>query len=79
MKPTIGRIVRYTLTEQDADAVNLQRLRSDHKGNRAVAGDVYPATIVRVGDSPKPSCNLQVQLDGDDPDEPGTWSWPQRA
>ncbi|MBP2208177.1 hypothetical protein JOJ86_005903 [Rhodococcus percolatus] len=79
MKPSIGRIVHYTLSEQDAEAINKRRsdfqkhLKSEgygdtgyiaHYGNDARAGDVYPALIVRVWDGDL--VNLSVQLDGTD-------------
>lgn len=79
MQPTIGRIVHYTLAEQDVDAIN--RRRADfggqpdgpgnegfqgHVGNHARAGDVYPAMIVRVFDPRVTTANLQVFLDGND-------------
>lgn len=102
MKPTIGRIVHFTVTEAQADAINKRR-RDFHKhraldaqyadtgyvahfGNEVRAGDVFPATIVRVFDVG--SVNLQVQLDGTDTfwatsaaegDQAGNWSWPPRA
>ncbi|MGW1059367.1 hypothetical protein [Micromonospora rubida] len=75
MQPTIGRIVHYTLTEQDAEAIN--RRRADfadslpantgfqaHVGNHAEAGQTFPAEVVRTfGGS---AVNLQVRLDGSD-------------
>lgn len=74
-KPTIGRIVHYTLSEHDAEQIN--RRRADfaaaspantsfvgHVGNHASAGDAYPAMVVRTfGGS---AANLQVFLDGND-------------
>jgi hypothetical protein len=98
-QPTIGRIVHYTLTEQDAEQIN--RRREDftnrpsgpghegfqaHVGNRAEAGQTFPAEVVRCfGDA----VNLQVSLDGTDtywatsrtegePNEQGRWIWPPR-
>ncbi|MFC4146604.1 hypothetical protein ACFO0M_10085 [Micromonospora mangrovi] len=76
MQPTIGRIVHYTLTTFDAEAVN--RRRKDfadqstpgntgfvgHVGNRVEAGDTYPAMVVRVFGAD--AANLQVFLDGND-------------
>jgi hypothetical protein len=79
--PSIGRIVRYTLSESDAEAVN--RRRDDwtangyvtqpatgfqaHVGNRAEAGQVCPMLIVRVwGETPESSVNGAVILDGND-------------
>jgi hypothetical protein len=82
MNPTIGRIVHYVLTEQDADAIN--RRRADaiksrtadahsgailHNGNTATAGDTCPAMVVRIfpgGTEASGGCNLQVFLDGND-------------
>lgn len=84
--PTIGRIVHYVLSEQDAQAINKRRTDYDlfrrqfsgpsapgtsgadghqaHVGNRAEAGQVYPAMVVRTfGGS---AANLQVFLDGND-------------
>ncbi len=121
MKPTIGRIVHFTLTEQQAWEINRRRTTSKsiadrlsltcdsfshpatvdlqpftawpagaqaHIGNKAKAGDVYPAMIVRTwGDSPDSCVQLQVFLDGNDTfwatsvnvgTEPGTYAWPSR-
>ncbi|WP_405956124.1 hypothetical protein [Streptomyces phaeochromogenes] len=79
MKPSIGRIVHYALTDHEAEAVN--RRRKDfhesrgaaertgfvgHVGNWAKGGDVFPAVIVRVWDEPQVTVNLQVFLDGND-------------
>ena len=61
MIPSLGRVVAYTLSAQDAERVN--RRRSDaaharaaykrsgyvvHIGNDALAGEVYPLVITRV-------------------------------
>jgi len=77
--PTIGRIVHYKLTEQDAVRINKRRRDWEqnvlmngtpedgyqaHFGNNAEAGQVYPADIVRVW--PDNPVNLQVKLDGND-------------
>lgn len=79
MQPTIGRIVHYTLTEADADAINQRRkdfhesgVAHDHTGyvghvgNHAKAGDVFPAMIVRVWEESTVTVNAQVFLDGND-------------
>lgn len=55
-----------------------------HTGNHVLAGDIYPAVVVRVWD-PDIGCNLHVLLDGNDSywatsrhegTEAGQWSWP---
>lgn len=82
--PTIGRIVHYTLTQANAEAINKRRGDfSDYRGNAAHEGDVFPLVITRIwsGDS----INGQVLLDGSDnlwvisinngPDQ-GQWEWP---
>lgn len=106
MKPTIGRIVHYKLSAFDAEAINKLRadwkaMATDrdqtphdgyqaHIGNAAEAGQVYPATIVRVFDPHGDSgtSNLQVALDGNDTywatsrrtgEDDGTWAWPPRS
>lgn len=82
MIPTIGRIVHYTLTEQDASQINKRRAdawahmpehRNNsngvavHVGNEVRAGDVYPLVITRVwGSTEGSSVNGQVLLDGSD-------------
>jgi hypothetical protein len=78
-RPSIGRTVHYTLSEQDAAQIN--RLRKDfhdngalhpgtgfvgHVGNHAQEGDVYPAVIVRIFDPRSTTANLKVLLDGND-------------
>ena len=86
MPASMGRIVHYTLTEQDAQAINQRRADfADHRGNTAREGDAYPAVIVRTWES---SQNLKVLLDGTDDfwatsrtqgDGPGRWIWPPRV
>ena len=82
MLPSVGRLVHYTLTEDDAKQVNRRRkdaannvgkIREDalgymaHVGNAAEAGQVYPMLIVRVwGETEQSSVNGQVFLDGTD-------------
>lgn len=91
MKPTIGRIVHYRLSPQDAGEIMHRRNNSanaDHRGNRVQAGDTFPAMIVRVwGDEPDSLVQLQVFLDGNDThwatsvergEGPRTFSWPVR-
>lgn len=80
--PALGDIVWYTLTDQDADAINRRRAqatnhfrehhdRADgiqlHTGNAVQAGDIYPLAITRVwGTTPASAVNGQVLLDGSD-------------
>jgi len=89
--PSIGRIVHYTLSQQDADYINGRRTENGqpHIGNRCAAGNEYPAVIVAVfGSAPSWPSNLQVFLDGEDqfwgtsrhvgePGKAGTWHWPE--
>jgi hypothetical protein len=89
--PTIGRIVHYALSEQDAKRIEQLRwsLPTDNRGNTAEAGQVYPALIVRTwGETPESAVQLQVFLDGSDTywatsrshgDDPGQWIWPPRV
>lgn len=84
-KPTIGRIVHYTLCPDDAVLVGQCRQRSNGamRGNAADAGETYPMIVSRVW--PDGSVNGQVFLDGNDSlwvtsvkvgKGPGTWAWP---
>ncbi len=61
-----------------------------HVGNRAEAGQIFPAQVVRVFDTEGETgtSNLQVSLDGNDTywatsrrtgEDEGTWAWPPRA
>lgn len=81
-KPSIGRIVHYTLNAQNAGDINRRRddatvHRKDHAdradgsqvhvGNGAHPGQVYPLIITRVwGDESTSAVNGQVMLDGND-------------
>lgn len=100
--PTLGRVVLFTVSEQDADAINKRRADFAHHrtgetyqdtgyvahyGNTVRAGDVFPATVVRVFEAAG-SANLHVQLDGTDTywatsvsegEGPRTWAWPPRV
>lgn len=70
--PSLGRIVHYTLTDGDAQAVNRRRAATSrwaettgeqlHVGSRVSPGDVFPAMVVQAGEP----TNLQVFLDGND-------------
>ena len=86
MKPTVGRIVHYALSEYDIAAINRGTQRQfNNIGNAVEVGQICPAMIVRVFDPEGGSgtANLQVFLDGSDSywatsrkngDEPGTWT-----
>ncbi len=78
MVPTPGRIVLYTLGENDADVINKSRKDFNahrrgedyrdtgyvaHVGNDAHAGDICPAVIVRVfGDSPAETTVVNLKV-----------------
>lgn len=77
MTPTLGRIVHYTMSSQDAMRVNKRRKdasRSDvakrdlgvvvHYGSRVSAGDILPAMITKVHENG--NLGLRVFLDGTD-------------
>lgn len=80
--PTVGRVVLYSLTENDAIQINQRRRDAVqkyhmhqwqrngtqlHQGNDVNAGDVCAADIVRVfGSTPEAMVNLKVKLDGND-------------
>jgi hypothetical protein len=81
MIPTIGRIVHYQLSAQDAGEINAA---APVPKNPAHEGDIYPALVVRVWDGSELT-NLQVFYDGAgshwarsrrEGDGPGTWAWP---
>lgn len=74
--PTPGRIVLYTLSEADVEAINRRRLDASltdlaraqtgarvHVGNEVRVGDVVPAVVVRVWPT---GINAQAYLDGAD-------------
>lgn len=86
--PTIGRIVHYRLSEQDAEHITISaEAHGGHRGNEVRAGEVYPAIIVRTADDDL-RVNLQVFLDGPDTrwvtsrgysvETGGCWFWPPR-
>lgn len=80
MRPTIGRVVVYKLTDYDKEQL---KAHSDNPNNGA---DEAPAIVVRVwGDA---CVNLRVLLDGDQTlwvtsallgDGPRQWQWPARV
>ena len=76
-RPSIGRIVHYTITATDAEQINRRRADARnassahaktgymvHIGNKAEPGDVYPLLITRVWQSQL--VNGQLFLDGND-------------
>lgn len=86
MTPTIGRIVHYTLSAQDAALINNGVAALAVPKNTAREGDTYPAMIVRVWDGGL--VQLQVFYDGagahwatsrSQGDGPGAWAWPTRV
>ncbi|MFC0438768.1 hypothetical protein [Kutzneria buriramensis] len=80
-------IVNYKLSDGDVSAIAAQ-LPRDTGGvlrNQVLAGDVYPAMVVRTFDPSVTTSNLQVFLDGNctfwatsrvEGTVPGTWSRP---
>ena len=77
MIPTIGRIVLYTLSEQDAAQINKRRrdaqehLREHienatgvavHVGNGVSAGDVYPMIVTRAWGADAPERLVNGQV-----------------
>ena len=86
MKPSIGRIVHYRLSERDIRLVEERRERRVGAWNYLKVGQVLPMMIVVVhGDHPNAAVNGQVFLDGDDTyfvmsclvgEVPGTYAWP---
>lgn len=92
-KPSLGRIVHYTLNEFNAEYINETR-KTSGRGNPVNAGEVYPLMISRVWSSgpndltPETPVNGQVFLDGTDTlwvssvvlgDGPGHFAWPARV
>lgn len=88
---SIGRIVHYRLTEQDAAELEQQRTDKRIRANSHRAGDVVPMLVVRVWPDETRAAGLingQAFIDGAgslwvtsvrDGTEPGTWSWPPRV
>ena len=80
--PTIGRIVHYRLTAEDAEKINRRRTDAQanmdrhrehktgaqvHVGNVVVEGHCFPMMIVQVwGNTEESAVNGQVMLDGND-------------
>ena len=82
MIPSVGRIVHYTLNENEAAEINRRRADASanmrqiidsktgyqaHVGSQASEGRVYPMIVTRVwGAEEGASVNGQVFLDGND-------------
>lgn len=81
MQPTVGRIVHYTLNQEDAEHINRRRVplldsasqakngAQVHVGNTAHEGDVLPMIVCRVWaeiGGVSAGINGQVFLDGND-------------
>lgn len=91
MAPTIGRIVHYTISEDDARQVRHQQNLMGgamFKCNEARAGSVLPAIVVSGPHGPDNLVNLQVFLDGDcsywatsraEGEGQGKWAWPPKV
>lgn len=91
MKPAVGRIVHYRLSEDDHVRIirTVNRPLTDGSSpllNPTRPGDVLPAVVVRVWEDH--SVNARVLLDGEvtlwvtgkhQGDGPGTWHWPERT
>lgn len=90
-EPTIGRIVLYTLSQEDADRINVRRVYGPkgedgsalEEGGSMQAGVQYPAIITSVGDR---VVNLHVFADGNhgvwikdaaEGTTGGSWAWPE--
>ena len=83
--PSLGRIVHYALTEEQAAQVSASRKLRPRRGNEVLPGQVYPMIITQVWPD---SINGQVFLDGSDSlwvtsahegKTPGTWCWPPKV
>ena len=63
--PTIGRIVKYTISEQDAANINALSGFEHNNANKAYAGQIFPMMIVATwGNYPGALVNGQVFVDG---------------
>lgn len=87
--PTLGRLVHYCLTVDDARDINHSIKRGEMRGNEAKEGDYLPMIIVAVwGSSPTSAVNGQLLLDGNATrwitsvsvgEVPRTYKWPTRT
>lgn len=89
MTPTVGRVVHYKLTAEQAEHINQRRATSAAHGNPESEGDVAPMIVCRVFKTEDGHLiNGQALLDGNDSlwvtsakegAEPGTWAWPPKV
>jgi len=92
MKPTVGRIVHYKLSEADISEINRRRALYEFKGNPVSAGEVVPVIVAIVWPDEFgagiPGINGQALLDGEDSlwicsrregPNSGEWMWPERV
>lgn len=77
--PTIGRVVHYRLTDEEAAKINRWRDQNKtnrgaihagsvgHVGNECSEGQAFAADVVSITEFPlRAAINLQVKLDGND-------------
>lgn len=85
MLPELGRIVLYTLTEDDAVRIRNKRDGALVKGSGVRAGQQVAGIIVNPGQPPSTESNLHIFLDANHSDwvvgrpqgrGEGQWSWP---
>lgn len=87
MRPTIGRIVHYTINAHDVDRIEAHRSYPGRHGNDVREGDTFPLLVTAVFEGAGDHVNGQLMLDGNDSlwvtsagegNGPGTWKWPPR-
>lgn len=87
--PSLGRIVHYTMSDQDVTVANHRRRLLGARGNDAISERTYPLIITAVyADDAVVLLSGQVLLDGDstywiasvrEGTGPGAWCWPPRT
>ena len=81
---SVGKIVQYVLSEEDAKQINQRRLEGVGHGNQVSVGDVVPVIVVLPNNDKASTFNGQAFLDGNDvlwitsvpydaTSTPGTW------